>query len=1141
MRGICGGRGGGSRGGRPKGRRQWNFGRGRGVSVVQEGEGEPAAAVGAAAGQAAADAALTQQQDMQPSDTQQDMQQSDSDGAGSERSSPDRSDEQDTAAAAAAPVSPDMLGAVLARGRDAETPGGTKRARVSLAENRLSREPLSDAALGKRVLALERQLQIEFPRDKFGQVIRALYYRRAVQDELKAFGAPTRAEQAVARGVRRRLEEQRAEHIHKDKLGRVVHNGIAAAAACAIVDFVKAGGTRAELAEAMGCSRRALYAIEQRENKAQLLGQVLLLDPTRRVRKDALSAESQALIQAFWRDNTQASPDKKPFVSKTFEDGSTTRHGVHWQQEPTKDLYCKFLEKTPPGCDLVGLTTFTAQRPYFVKKARYEGCLCPRCYGTKNMTDAYRGLLVEAGRATNECPCAFCLDHKKKARAFDLNPDKDAFETISYPPETSRRLAEALLCPKAALRPGSGFTGKTYPTYDPQCFRQFLQEKQLKFLDGEGTGANLGQKSRHAEVGAFARQNECRLGCCPPLHAPSDRERECCVGSSEGVSCHGCGDAKFVFSPPADCKLAQNGTVTYSRMVKVPRRSGKPGDEREELVETTVPTHEFMKAFKAQFSMWLLHIYEADWQDAMAELLMATERKGHAVIGQDFGMNYTCVAGAEIKGGFFEREQVSLHTILVYSDWPDDWDKLSYPDKKERAKQMLQACIFYSDDKHHDSTYVKHNHEELYKFLQQQRAELGLTPLTAATLLSDGGPGHYKQRHNFFNMCAMLGILPAGFRLAYEFLAPDHGKGQWDGFTSAEKNLLMEGEKGGLLSAPLSNSRRIVDHLSSPKFAKKKDPDHPKAPYRVRAASHFSAEFTTRFHTATAELELRRSQEEDVTPVEGTRSHFSFLFDRPGNLRMRWLGCPCVQCEAGRYGECVNADLCGQYVEKSVTSVGRAGVRARDAQRRIHVRELVQQVRVGDIVAVYTTADEHGRDYWLAKVVKSARGVTQQEGERKCPHTGEVFKGPKGDSPGELFVETVFFRCSSGDASDDRVFVRELQYGEVRHEPFLTPVELLRHRVCSAGEWESWRTAPADQQAGSDSDSDDDRPVGARLFVDSWELPTAKAAEIRRRIDIDFQDGLYEMDNDGNRRWVGRREGLAVQVEHGADPEQAEL
>ena len=154
----------------------------------------------AAAGHGAAAAAPAQQQDTEQSGTQQGMQLSDSDGSGSERSSLDSSDEPDTAAAAAAaaPASPDMLGAVQARGRGAHTPGGTKRARVSLEEGRLSREPLSDKALNKRVLALERELQRQFPRDKFGQVIHALYCRRAVQDELKAFGAPTKAEQDAA-------------------------------------------------------------------------------------------------------------------------------------------------------------------------------------------------------------------------------------------------------------------------------------------------------------------------------------------------------------------------------------------------------------------------------------------------------------------------------------------------------------------------------------------------------------------------------------------------------------------------------------------------------------------------------------------------------------------------------------------------------------------------------------------------------------------------------------------------------------------------------------------------------------------------------------------------------------------------------
>ena len=203
-------------------------------------------------------------------------------------------------------------------------------------------------------------------------------------------------------------------------------------------------------------------------------------------------------------------------------------------------------------------------------------------------------------------------------------------------------------------------------------------------------------------------------------------------------------------------------------------------------------------------------MYEADWQDAIAENLMSTPREGHACIGQDFGMNYTCQAGHELKGGFFEREQVSLHTILVYSEWPPDWDELSYPDLMRRAKQMMQTIVYFSDDKHHDATYVKHNHRHLYHYLAWQRKELGLKPLSAATILSDGGPGHYKQARNFYNMSEMVadaapfvdGTLPCSdghppdaarlpFYLCYEFLAPDHGKGQWDGITSAKKNKLM--------------------------------------------------------------------------------------------------------------------------------------------------------------------------------------------------------------------------------------------------------------------------------------------------------------------------------------------------------------
>ena len=1072
--------------------------------------------------------------------------------------SPDPHTDSNSDASDAEPLPPPPLAAAAAIGRRSSgAPGG--RPKPKSYANHGDRELRSDWALDNQVRKFLDQLDSMFPsHEQFGQFAYALFSKERMQEELRQRGWPTRAEQAVCHGVKERLQEQREAHIHKETIGRVAHNAIMSAAASGVLAFVAGGGTREQLAAAIGVSRQALWLVERREEKAKMHGELLILDPARKLRKDAVSDATVAAIQGFWAKKTQASPDKKPWVTVTLEDGTEVKHGVHWQKEPTKEIYEMYLDDPPEGADqMVGLSTFTRLKPNFVRKSGFKGCLCPKCYSTRLMHAGYRELLIDAGAATNACDCSFCTFHKHRRAQFDADPKKNDFATVVYPPETPRRLADAMLCPKAPLRPDSGFKGTHYPTFDPTCMRQFLDKgrlRELSFLDSED-GANLGEKprSRHAEVGAFARQNECRLGCCSPLRAPPDRERECCVGSSEGVSCHACGEAKFAFTPPPECKLAANGTTTYRRMSKVPRRSGKEGAEREEEVEETVPTPQFLTAFKAQFSVWLLHIYVADWQDAVAELLMETEKPGHAVIGQDFGMNYTCVAGNEIKGGFFEREQVSLHTFLTYSEWPSDWDKLSHPDKKERAKQMMQAMIFYSDDKHHDSTYVKHNHEELYRFLHKQRADLGLPALTAATLLSDGGPGHYKQCRNFYNMCLMAveaasldptdlaGERRLPFRLAHEFLAPDHGKGQWDGITSSEKNLLMSAEKSGVL--PLSNAERVVQHLSQEKYVKKKFDGFPKAPFKVRAGSHYSAEYTSRFLTKSADLELRRSEEGDVATVSGTRTHFSYIYDRPGNLRMRWLGCPCKKCQDNRHNECVQPDLCGMHVVKDVKMTDRRGVRAHEAKRRILVKDLAQNCRAGDIVAVYAgNNDEFGRDYWLARVHKSARGVTMDEGERTCTHTGEVFKGPRGDSPGELFLETVMYRCLTGNPVDDRLFVKEISGGsEAARQPFLTAAQLLRCRVATAAEWESWRIPATGDSDMSDADSDDDAPIGQRRFCDSWELPEAREAEIRRMIDSEFKDGLFEDSTDNpNRRWVLHADGSVQHVRHGEAEEQSD-
>ena len=63
--------------------------------------------------------------------------------------------------------------------------------------------------------------------------------------------------------------------------------------------------------------------------------------------------------------------------------------------------------------------------------------------------------------------------------------------------------------------------------------------------------------------------------------------------------------------------------------------------------------------------------------------------------------------------------------------------------------------------------------------------------------------------------------------------------------------------------------------------------------------------------TKSDDLEKRRATEGEVGTVDGTRSHFSFAFDRvsegnTGELRMRWLSCPCEMCAS--HSLCLTAE-----------------------------------------------------------------------------------------------------------------------------------------------------------------------------------------------------------------------------------------
>ena len=208
------------------------------------------------------------------------------------------------------------------------------------------------------------------------QVIEALFQNALVVQTLQAAGLVTPVCQAICAGLAERMRQIRAAGLHLTSGGRLIYNGIAGAAVNGL-KYVR-HGMKEVYARTIGISRQKMHGHVQREERLAKVGEVLLLDPTRAKRKDATPVSTIDAIQQCWKQQTKASPDKKPSVKLTLEDGTVVEHGVHWQQKSTREIFEAYAHD--PLNPVVGLTTFTAHKPYFVRKTGFRGCLCPKCF-----------------------------------------------------------------------------------------------------------------------------------------------------------------------------------------------------------------------------------------------------------------------------------------------------------------------------------------------------------------------------------------------------------------------------------------------------------------------------------------------------------------------------------------------------------------------------------------------------------------------------------------------------------------------------------------------------------------------------------------------------------------------------------------
>jgi hypothetical protein len=146
----------------------------------------------------------------------------------------------------------------------------------------------------------------------------------------------------------------------------------------------------------------------------------------------------------------------------------------------------------------------------------------------------------------------------------------------------------------------------------------------------------------------------------------------------------------------------------------------------------------------------------------MRETLAANE----ALILMDFAENFSFVTQREISRKYYDRDQCSLHNIIVY--------------RKSTAGLKPHSFCFVSDDRTHDVAYVITS----LKMLFAEREDL-FAGLNRIHFFTDGAGQHYKSRNAMW--FASLSSEIFGVPASWQFHATAHGKGPCDGIGAVVK------------------------------------------------------------------------------------------------------------------------------------------------------------------------------------------------------------------------------------------------------------------------------------------------------------------------------------------------------------------
>ena len=236
--------------------------------------------------------------------------------------------------------------------------------------------------------------------------------------------------------------------------------------------------------------------------------------------------------------------------------------------------------------------------------------------------------------------------------------------------------------------------------------------------------------------------------------------------------------------------------------------------------------------------------------------------------------------------------------------WRAVEDAIEYIERRllRHRKLHTKAFIHISDDKTHDSQAAQTFLKKILDYLDDHYAKTGKEKFSAWHFHSDNAPQHFKSTKTMYfltslpeRLASWAAHLPISFSVFWEFGAPGHGKGVWDGIGAWIKRTVRQDivddrpQRLTILTAscyvrwPCEVAEHVKRRLNTNEYVQ----SHLKATINEVVVTY----------TATHDIQAQRPMpDHEYTSMPGIKKTFVFMPVRDSVVLERKFACWCSSC-----------------------------------------------------------------------------------------------------------------------------------------------------------------------------------------------------------------------------------------------------